>query len=455
MPVESILSAQKSFFASGGTKPVSYRIQQLRSLYQAIGSFETEIYDAFSKDLHKSEKDTFMTEISLCLTEISFTLKHLAKWAKPKKQRTPLTHIGSKSVIYPEPYGSALIIAPWNYPFQLAISPLIGAMAAGNCAVVKPSELTPAVSAVLKKMLEATFSPSYIAVVEGGVAASQELLRQPFDYIFFTGSVQVGKKVMESAANNLVPVTLELGGKSPLIVHNDANLDVAAKRIAWAKTLNAGQTCVAPDYLLVHEQVKDQLVEKIRQVAADFYGENPLTHPESTYIVNERHFDRLVSYLKDGDILFGGRSDRTTRAMELTLLDNVSLDAPVMQDEIFGPILPVLTYKEIGEVIDLVNSRPKPLALYLFTSSKELERRVLNSISFGGGCLNDALYHLATPYLPFGGVGNSGSGAYHGKASFDTFTHYKSVLHQTTAFDIALRYPTAKNALKLMRRLLK
>ncbi|WP_238322898.1 aldehyde dehydrogenase [Gorillibacterium massiliense] len=453
--MDSLLTGQKAYFASGITKPLSFRVEQLKKLHAIIKKYEKKLNDACYEDLHKSEKDTYMTEIGICYMEISFTLKRLGKWMKPRKAKTPMTHFGSKSYIYPEPYGSALIIAPWNYPINLAIAPLIGAIAAGNCAVVKPSELTPTVSAVLRDMLGEAFAPEYIAVVEGGAEESKELLKLPFDYIFFTGSVQVGKQVMESASRYLTPVTLELGGKSPVIVHKDANLRLAAKRIAWAKTLNAGQTCVAPDYLLVHEDVKDQLLEEMKKVGKAFYGEDPVGDEDYTRIVNERHFDRLVSYLKDGRILFGGSSDRETRAIEFTVMDNVEPDAPVMQDEIFGPILPVLTYKDFAETIAFVNARPKPLSFYLFTGSKELEARALASVSFGGGCVNDAIFHLATPYLPFGGVGNSGMGAYHGKASFDTFTHSKSVMHQTTRFDLKVRYPHGKRGLRLLKKLMK
>lgn len=455
MNPQLLVSRQQAFFASGATRSLAFRREQLDKLRAAIQAHEAELYEALKHDLHKSERDSFLTETAMCLMEISFIRKRLSRWIRPKKARTPLTHIGSRSVIYPEPHGCVLILAPWNYPFQLAVAPLIGAIAAGNCAVLKPSELTPRVSAVIARMLGETYPPDYIAVLEGGVEASEALLAEPFDYIFFTGSPAVGRIVMERAARRLTPVTLELGGKSPVIVHRDADLEKAAKRIAWAKTLNAGQTCVAPDYLYVHEEVKERFLASLQRQAAIFYGNDPLRHPDLTRIVNERHFKRLVSYLSEGRIVFGGGYDPSTRAMELTVLEDMPQGTSVMEDEIFGPILPAIPYRDMNEVLAGIGSRPKPLSLYLFTESAELTHRVLESVSFGGGAVNDAIYHLASPYLPFGGVGSSGMGAYHGKASFDTFTHYKSVLHQTTAFDLPFRYPNAKVKLSLLRRLMK
>ncbi|WP_438434773.1 aldehyde dehydrogenase [Gorillibacterium sp. sgz500922] len=455
MNPDLLLDRQRTFFATGATLPLSFRLEQLERLRGALESHEADLFAALRDDLHKSERDSFLTETALCLTEISFIRKRLARWMKPKRVPTPLTHIGSVGRIYPEPYGSALILAPWNYPVQLAIAPLIGAIAAGNCAVVKPSELTPRVSAVLARLIGDTFPADYIAVVEGGVDASEALLAQPFDYLFFTGSPAVGRIVMEKAARHLTPVTLELGGKSPVIVHRDADLAKAARRIAWAKTLNAGQTCVAPDYLYVHEEVKKPLLAALREQANAFYGSDPLRHPDLTRIVNERHFRRLVSYLDEGRVVFGGGYDEATRAMELTVLEAMDADSAVMQDEIFGPILPVLTYRDLNEALAGIRSRPKPLSLYLFTESREMARRVLRETSFGGGAVNDAVYHLASPYLPFGGVGTSGTGSYHGRASFDTFTHYKSVLHQTSRFDLPFRYPDSKAGLGLLRKLMK
>ncbi len=369
--------------------------------------------------------------------------------------KTALTHLGSESWVIPEPFGVALIIAPWNYPIQLSISPLIGAIAAGNTAIVKPSELTPTVSALIKRLLSNLYSEDYICVIEGGVQTSQILLDQPFDYIFFTGSVPVGKVVMEAASKRLIPITLELGGKSPSIVHEDANIDLAAKRIVFGKFTNAGQTCIAPDYLLVHKKIKHLFIQAVTKYIVQFYGEDPVNNPNYSKIVNERHFTRLLNYLKDGDILQGGKFDEKSHHIEPTLLTNTPLDSSVMQEEIFGPIFPIIDYSTIEEVIELVRSRPKPLALYLFTNNQKVEKQILSNLSFGGGCVNDTLMHIATPHLPFGGVGESGMGNYHGKNSFEAFSHSKAVLKQTNKFDFSFRYPSAKNGLKILRKIIK
>ncbi|KHF34838.1 Aldehyde dehydrogenase [Paenibacillus sp. P1XP2] len=405
--------------------------------------------------MNKSEFEAFSTEIGIVYEELAFTLKHLRRWMAPKRVRTALTHIGSRGRIIPEPYGTALIIAPWNYPFQLAVSPLIGALAAGNTALLKPSELTPATSALLADMLGGIYGEEYVAVVQGGPDVSQELLAQPVDYIFFTGSVNVGKIVMQAAAEGLIPLTLELGGKSPCIVHEDAELKLAARRIAFGKFTNAGQTCIAPDYVLAHRSIKNKLIPHLREAIRELYGPDPLFNPSYGRIVSEKHFKRLVSFLGNGNIAAGDRTDPDRLLIEPTLLDQATWDMPVMQEEIFGPILPILEYDDIQETVDMINARPKPLALYLFTRDAGTEKAVVGSVSYGGGCVNDTLMHIATPYLPFGGVGESGMGAYHGKGSFDTFTHYKSVLKQTTRFDIAFRYPSSKNGLKLLRKLMK
>ncbi|AZB44770.1 aldehyde dehydrogenase [Bacillus sp. FJAT-42376] len=453
--IKLVLQEQKTYFASQETKSVSFRMEQLRKLKDGVKKHEQDIVKALALDLNKSELEAYSTEIGILYEEINFTLKRLQNWAKPKKVRTALTHTGSKGYVISEPFGAVLIIAPWNYPFQLALSPLVGAIAAGNTAVIKPSELTPNVSALIKRILEEQYPASYITAVEGGVSTSQALLAQPFDYIFFTGSVPVGKVVMEAASKHLTPVTLELGGKSPTIVHEDANLKLAAKRIVFGKFTNAGQTCIAPDYLLVHKKVKHGLMEAMKEAIKEFYGENPLESSRYSKIVNERHYSRLTGYLQDGDILFGGDRSDDTHRIAPTLLENAAPDSPVMTEEIFGPIFPVMEYETLDEAIEFVNARPKPLALYLFTESKDTELAVTSRVSFGGGCVNDTLMHIATPYLPFGGVGESGMGNYHGKYSFETFSHSKSVLKQTTRFDFSFRYPSAKNGLKLVKKLLK
>ncbi|WP_426454839.1 aldehyde dehydrogenase [Paenibacillus sp. S-38] len=453
--IRSVIIQQKDHFNRGLTRSLAVRQAHLDALRGAVKRYEADIIAALRADLGKSELEAYSTEIGFLLEEIRFVSKRMKGWAKPRKVKTALTHVGSRGVIVPEPYGTALIIAPWNYPFQLALSPLVGAIAAGNTAVLKPSELTPAVSSLLARLVADTFAPEVVAVIEGGVEETTELLRQPFDYIFFTGSVPVGRIVMEAAAKRLIPVTLELGGKSPCIVHRDAKLELAAKRVAFGKFANSGQTCIAPDYLLVHEEVKDEFLRHLRGAVEEFYGREPLRSPDYGRIVSRRHYDRLVRFLGDGRAVFGGQSDDEALRIAPTVLDGVSPEAPVMQEEIFGPILPVLTYREIGETIAAVNARPKPLALYLFTEDAGVQREVVEKVPFGGGCINDTLMHIATPHLPFGGVGESGMGSYHGESSFKAFSHFKSVLKQTTLFDIAFRYPSAKSGLKLMRRFMK
>ncbi|ASS73027.1 aldehyde dehydrogenase [Bacillus atrophaeus] len=453
--IPSIISRHQAFFTAGHTRPIKARLDALRNIKQAIKTYEADVLSALYQDLHKSEHEAYTTEIGIVLKEISFVMKRLRKWAKPRKVKTPLTHIGSQSVMIPEPYGTVLVIAPWNYPFQLALSPLIGAIAAGNTVIVKPSEYTPAVSAVLSSIIRDVFPPGYVTLVEGGPDTSTELLKQPFDYIFFTGSVSVGKIVMEAAAKQLIPVTLELGGKSPCIVHKDADIKLAAKRIVFGKFTNAGQTCIAPDYLVVHEEIKSEFVKEMKHIIGEFFGHQPELNPAYGKIVSERHFQRLIGFLNDGIPLTGGKADHKHHKIAPTVLDQVKDEAPVMQEEIFGPIFPLFTYRSTDEVIAMVNARPKPLALYLFTNHKTVEQHILENISFGGGCINDTLMHAATPYLPFGGVGESGIGRYHGFDSFKTFTHKKSILKQTNRFDLAFRYPSSKNGLRLIRKLLK
>jgi aldehyde dehydrogenase (NAD+) len=374
---------------------------------------------------------------------------------RPKRVWTPLTQFWSVSKIYPKPYGVSLIISPWNYPFQLLFAPLIGAISAGCTAVLKSSELAPATSSISKKIIDKYFQPDYIALVEGGIETSQALLQQKWDMIFFTGSTQVGKIVMQSAAKHLTPTVLELGGKSPCIVDETAHLEFAARRIVWGKLVNAGQTCVAPDYLFVHETIKDALVQKIIENIKKSYGEDASKSPDYPRIINEKHFIRLTKYLNDGNIIYGGKTNIETRYFEPTLLDNVNPESPVMQEEIFGPILPILTYKNLKQAIDFINARPKPLALYLFTNSSENEQKILNYTDSGGGCINDCLVHLAPQDLPFGGVGESGMGHYHGKSSFDAFSHPRGILKKTNLFDVPIRYAPYLNKLKLLKYFMK
>ncbi len=453
--IEQILQSQKEYFFTGETKSESFRLNQLEKLKAAIQRYESEIMDALKADLNKSEFESYSTEIGMLYKEIGFTMKRLKNWMKPEKVKTPLTHFGTKSYIHPEPYGVTLIIAPWNYPFSLQISPLIGAIAAGNCAVIKPSELTPAVSNIISKVISDIYEEKYVAVVEGGVEVSQTLLDQDFDKIFFTGSVNVGKIVMEAASKRLIPVTLELGGKSPAIVDETADLKLAAKRIVWGKFTNSGQTCIAPDYLYVQHSVKSDLIRYMLEYIRELYGDNPLKNEEMTHIVNANHFQRLIRYLENGKIITGGKVDAEALAIEPTLIEEITWEDPVMQDEIFGPILPILEFDQIREVVENVRLHPKPLALYLFTEKDEHQNYIVDSLSFGGGCINDTLIHVASPYLPFGGVGQSGTGSYHGKASFDAFSHEKSIIKQTNRFDIVFRYPSYKHSLKIMKKLLK
>jgi aldehyde dehydrogenase (NAD+) len=453
--VEELMIEQRTYFHSGKTRNIDLRILRLKALYYGILKYEKEIIYALKQDLNKSEFEGFSTEIGVTLKEISFTLKNIKKWAKPKRVKNTLTHVGSTSTLVPEPYGITLILAPWNYPFYLAIAPLIGAIAAGNTAIVKPSELTPNVSAILTMLLEELYPKEFVAVIEGGIEASQLLLKQKFDYIFFTGSTAVGKVVMEAAAKQLIPVTLELGGKSPTIVHHDANLALAAKRIVWGKYMNAGQTCIAPDYVYVHHEVKEQFILHVRREIEALYGKTPLENKEYTRIVSKRHYERLLQFLNDGDVVAGGRAQEDTLTIEPTVLDNIDWNASIMQEEIFGPLLPVLEYHNIEAVIGEIIKRPKPLALYVFSANKEIQQEVVNRVPFGGGCINDTVYHIIQPNLPFGGVGESGIGKYHGEYSFQTFSHYKGIVKQTTKFDLPVRYSTTKYALSVLRKLLK
>ncbi|WP_027955480.1 MULTISPECIES: aldehyde dehydrogenase [Halobacillus] len=451
--MHTIVQAQKSWFQEGHTRSYTFRREQLQKMKQMLTTFEKPILNALKFDLNKSEYEAYASEIAFLKSEIDHHLKQLKNWMQPTKVKAPLTHTGSKNYIKKEPFGTVLVIAPWNYPIQLALAPVIGAVAAGNTVILKPSELTPTVSWVLKKMVEQYFPSSYITVVEGDKDVTQELLDQPLDYIFFTGSVPVGKIIMEKASQRLIPVTLELGGKSPTIVHKDASVDLAAKRIVWGKFTNAGQTCIAPDYLYVHHEVKADLIRSMKKYIQEFYGEHPLKNPDYTKIVNASHFERLSNYLTSGTTVVGGAVDERQEKIAPTILDQVTWADPVMQDEIFGPILPVLTYDELDEVVEQINERPKPLALYYFGENEIEQQQVLNRISFGGGCINDTLYHIINPHLPFGGVGESGMGHYHGQASFDTFTHQKSITKQTTKFDQSFRYPGSSLGLAIMKRI--
>lgn len=452
--IDQMLEAQRAHFLSGATRSYSFRVEQLRKLKRAIEANEAKVLAALESDMKKPPYEAFVGEVAFLYWDIDHTIKHLKGWMKPRRVKTPLTLMPSSSRILSEPLGQVLIISPWNYPFQLLLAPLVGAMAAGNVAVLKPSELAPATSRVVADLIAATFPPELVAVVEGGVEASQALLARKFDHIFFTGGAGVGKIVAKAAAEHLTPVTLELGGKSPCIVTPDADLAVAARRIAWGKFFNAGQTCVAPDYLLVHRSVKEPLLAAMERCLTEFYGADPKASADLARIISLRHFDRLAGLLGSGKVRIGGQVDREQRYIAPTVVDEVGVEDPVMQEEVFGPILPVLTYESLDEAIGVVRRMPNPLALYLFTNDRATEARVMQDLPFGGGCVNNTLVHLSNPDLPFGGVGSSGIGAYHGKTGFDTFAHQKSVMRTSTRIDPNLRYQPYSGKLALIKRLM-
>jgi aldehyde dehydrogenase (NAD+) len=440
--IEQAFESKREFFDAGLTKSYEFRISQLKALRKTIVANEGEILEALYKDMHKPKFEAFTSEIGIIYEEIDYTIKHLRKWMKPKKVTTPIVIHPSVSKIYPEPLGVVLIVGPWNYPFQLLINPLVGAIAAGNCAILKPSDNTKNTAQIIEKIISSTFASNFVSVVQGPGAMIGPMLieKHTFNHIFFTGSPNVGKQIMAMAAKHLTPVTLELGGKSPAIVHADAKLKISAQRLIWAKLFNAGQTCVSPDYLLVHESVKEVFVDLIRKTIIQFLGHDPSTTENFTHIVNSRRFNVLKEYLKEGRIIHGGRFDESINYIEPTLMDNVSFDDKLMQEEIFGPILPILTYKDIEEVLPIIRKNRYPLALYLFTESKQVEQYILSNVEFGGGSINNALVHLVNPKLPFGGIENSGMGSYHGKRSFETFSHMKSVIKTSTIIDPTLRY---------------
>ena len=454
--IKDLVTRQRSYFQSGATLPVSARLAALRRLYDAISSHEKEIRRALQKDLGKSGFESYMCETGMVLEEISYMLKHTPKFAREQRVHTPLAQFCSRSYKKPSPYGVTLIMSPWNYPFMLTLSPLADALAAGNTAVVKPSAYSPYTSEVLLSILTECFDPKYVAVVTGGRAENTCLLREHFDYIFFTGSQAVGKEVMRSAAEHLTPVTLELGGKSPCIVDQTADIRLAARRIVFGKYLNCGQTCVAPDYVYCHRSVKDQLIKEVQKQIRRQYGKQPLHSSDYGKIINEKHFDRILGLIDEKKVVHGGGSDRSTLRIEPTVMDNVTFSDAVMQEEIFGPVMPILVFDSLDEVIRRINSMPHPLALYIFTSDKKTARKVTARCGFGGGCINDTIIHLATSEMGFGGFGESGMGAYHGKTGFDTFTHYKSIVDKKTWIDLPMRYqPYRKGAEKLVRFFLK
>ncbi|MCT7949094.1 aldehyde dehydrogenase [Ancylothrix sp. C2] len=452
-PIREVINRQRQFFASGQTKEIEFRLSQLKRLKQAILDSKEAVMAAVKADLNKPDLEAYATEIGV-VREIDYAIKNLKDWVKPKKVPTSLDQFPSSAYIYPEPLGVVLIIGPWNYPFQLMISPLVGAIAAGNCAVLKPSEIAANTSRVVTQLIQKTFEPEYIAIVEGDAKTAQELLAEKFDHIFFTGGTKIGQIVMEAAAKNLTPVTLELGGKSPCIVDAEINLQHTARRIVWGKFINSGQTCIAPDYLLVDRTIKKDLLAEITNCISEFYGEDPAKSPDYGRIINERQFDRLAGFLNNGEIVAGGQTNRDDRYIAPTVLDQVPWDAAVMEDEIFGPILPVLEYSNLDEAITKINERPKPLALYIFSKNEAKQDKVLRETSSGGVCINDTVMQVGVSELPFGGVGNSGMGSYHGKASFDTFSHQKSVLKKSFLMDLKWRYAPYAGKLDLIKKII-
>ncbi len=438
--IENILEKQRAYFKSGATLPISFRIEMLKKLRAAVKKYEKEIEDALKADLGKSEFEGFMCEVGLAQTEISYMIRHTKRFAAKKKVYTPLAQFASCSYKQPSPYGNTLIMSPWNYPFLLAIEPLADAIAAGNTAIVKPSAYSPATSAMVERIIEECFQPEYVAVICGGRKENAALLEKKFDFIFFTGSTNVGREVLRHTAETLTPVVLELGGKSPCIIDSSAKLKLAAKRVVFGKYLNCGQTCVAPDYILCHKSVKDEFIREVCAQIKKQYGEKPLENADYGKIINEKHFDRVVELIDNDKVVCGGGNCREALQIEPTVMDNVSWDDAVMQEEIFGPVMPILTFDNIEDVVNILSNKPKPLALYIFSEDKKNINMITERCSFGGGCVNDTIIHLATSEMGFGGVGESGMGSYHGKAGFDAFSHTKSIVDKKTWMDLPMRY---------------
>lgn len=454
--IKQTIDMQKTFFLSGKTRSIDHRIRALKKLKSCINNYEDVIAEAIYKDLGKSHFESYMCEIGLVLSEIRYMLKHIRTFAREKRVRTPLSQFPSRSFRKPSPYGTVLIMSPWNYPFLLTLEPLVDAIAAGNTAVIKPSAYSPHTSQIICDIIETCFEREYISVITGGREENTCLLKQPFDYIFFTGSQSVGKEVMQNAAANLTPVTLELGGKSPCIVEKSANLKLAAKRIVFGKFLNCGQTCVAPDYIYCDASILDSLLVELKKQIQLQFGATPLQNNNYGKIINEKHFRRILSLMDAEKVIHGGQFDESKLRIEPTVLTNISFADAVMQEEIFGPLLPVLTYDSLDNAMQKINSMPHPLALYIFTSDKHIARKVTGQCGFGGGCINDTIIHLATSELGFGGFGESGMGSYHGKEGFDTFSHSKSIVDKKTWLDLPMRYqPYKKLNEKLVRLFLK
>lgn len=456
MKTEFIIERQRKFYDTGKTRSYDFRRKALCRLESSVKKYEKQLIAALHRDLHKSSFEAYMTEIGMLYQEIGYLKKHLKGWMKPERVPAPLAQFPSKCYRIKEPYGVTLIMAPWNYPVLLSLEPMAGAIAAGNCCVLKPSDYAPHTAAVMEKVIKDAFPTYYVATVLGGRKENECLLEQNFDYIFFTGSVEVGKLVMKKASKTLTPVTLELGGKSPCIVESSADISLAAKRIVFGKFLNSGQTCVAPDYILADQKVEKKLIFYLRYWIRKMIGEQPLSNPDYPAMINQKHYQRVMNLIRHEKIAEGGYGDCVSRQIAPTILIHVKEDAPIMQEEIFGPVLPILSYQSLKEAKALIQRRPKPLALYLFTKNDKVEQEIISHLSYGGGCVNDTIVHLASSYMGFGGVGHSGMGSYHGKDSFDTFTHKKSILKKTGSLDIPVRYmPYGQIKERLMRFFLK
>ncbi|BAO56455.1 aldehyde dehydrogenase [Nonlabens marinus] len=452
MTPKQVHQLQLDFFKKRITFDFSYRIKALEKLKKVLLEREQKVYEALKADLRKSEFESYVSEFQTVMAELDRYIKNTAKWARPQKVSSTLLNFPSKARRHPEPYGNTLIISPWNYPFQLAMSPLIGAIAAGNTVVLKPSEFSTATSDILKEICKESFEANHVTVVLGDGETAQELTALKWDYIFFTGSPGVGQKIYEAAAKHLTPVTLELGGKNPAVVHESANLKVCAKRIVWAKFLNSGQTCIAPDYILVHESVKNDLVRLLKETITDFFGENPKESADYPRLIREKHFEALLEMMEDSQVITGGTHDKSDLYIAPTLLDEPSRESKVMQDEIFGPLLPLISYQNKAEVEQWITSYDKPLGAYVYTGDKDFSRWFINRFSFGGGAVNDSIVQFLNEKLPFGGVGTSGIGSYHGKKTFETFSHYKSVVYRGTWLDIPLKYPPYTISLSLVKK---
>lgn len=455
--IASLLDKQREYYKSGVTVPVNFRIEQLKKLYAAIKKYENEILQALHTDLGKSDYESFMCEIGLVLSEITYMIRHTKKFAKRKTVFTPITNFHAHCFKQPVPYGNTLIMSPWNYPFLLTVDPLADAIAAGNTAVVKPSAYSPAASAIISKIISECFDAEYIAVITGGRAENAALLEQKFDFVFFTGSQAVGKEVLRHTAEHLTSAVLELGGKSPCIVDKSANIALAAKRIVFGKFLNCGQTCVAPDYILCESSVKDKFINEVASQIKIQYGDNPLKNKDYGKIINQKHFERLCGLIDKNKVIIGGETDCGSNRIAPTVMDNVTENDAVMGEEIFGPIMPILTFDDFDKMVDNLKDKDKPLALYLFSSDKGQIKRITTELSYGGGCINDVVVHLSTSEMGFGGVGQSGMGSYHGKDGFDAFSHYKSIMDKKTWLDLPMRYQPYKNKMyeKLLHLFLK